>query len=338
VFIVRSVNNLDIDSLYELSSLVTFINLPHDREIITALVNSSVRSFDNPDNDKSKNYYLFVLEDLKEKKIVGASLIHGQHGTDDVPHFFFKVSKIQKFSETINTGFIHGTLKLDYEPNGYSEIGGLVIHPNYRGHKEKLGKFLSFVRFLYMGKNPDLFTKEIHSELMPPLDKNGKSPLWEAIGRKFVNMEYFEADKLSRTNKEFILNLFPQELIYESLLPPNARDSIGKVNKDTIPVKNMLEKVGFKYTHEVDPFDGGPHYRAILADLSIINDMYTGKVNFAPLDSSFNKKVLITTPSSQYAFSAIQINAKIDNLKKQLTIPIEFKESLNKKNINAIII
>ena len=59
MFIVRSVNNSDIDSLYELSSLVTFINLPHDREIITALVNSSVRSFNSPDKDKSKNYYVY---------------------------------------------------------------------------------------------------------------------------------------------------------------------------------------------------------------------------------------------------------------------------------------
>jgi arginine N-succinyltransferase len=338
VFIVRSVNNSDIDSLYELSSLVTFINLPHDREIITALVNSSVRSFNSPDKDKSKNYYLFVLEDLNEKKIVGASLIHAQHGTDDIPHFFFKVSKIEKFSETINTGFIHGTLKLDYEPNGYSEIGGLVIHPNYRGHKEKLGKFLSFVRFLYMSSNPHLFTKEVHSELMPPLDQNGKSPLWEAIGRKFVNMEYFEADKLSRTNKEFILNLFPLELIYESLLPPAARDSIGKVNKDTIPVKNMLEKIGFKYTYEVDPFDGGPHYRATLAQLSIIKNMYQGKVNFESMDNSFEKRVIITIPSKEYAFKAIQTNAKTKNLKKELTIPLELKEKLNDKNINAIII
>ena len=43
---------------------------------------------------------------------------------------------------------------------------------------------------------------------MPPLSPDGSSLLWEAIGRKFFNMEYWEADKLSQTNKEFIMNFF----------------------------------------------------------------------------------------------------------------------------------
>ena len=107
---------------------------------------------------------------------------------------------------------------------------------------------------------------------MPPLTSEGSSLLWEAIGRKFFKMEYWEADKLSQTNKEFILNLFPQETIYTKLLPDAARDSIGMVGKDTLPVKKMLENIGFKYTNEVDPFDGGPHYRAKVEDISIIKD------------------------------------------------------------------
>ena len=68
-----------------------------------------------------------------------------------LPHFFLKVSQEHKFSQTLNTGLIHGTLKFGYETDGFTELGGLVLAPEYRGHREKLGKFLSFARFLYIG-------------------------------------------------------------------------------------------------------------------------------------------------------------------------------------------
>ena len=70
-------------------------------------------------------------------------------------------------------------------------------------------------------------------------------------------MEYWEADKLSQTNKEFIMNLFPQGTIYTKLLPQGAIKLIGEVGNDTLPVKKMLESIGFNYTNEIDPFDGG---------------------------------------------------------------------------------
>ena len=246
----------------ELSVLETLINLPQDRDQLAKKIELSCQSFKKPNRERSKNHYLLVLEDVAMDKVVGVSVIHGQHGTDEEPHFFFRVYNEKKFSTTINTGFIHGVLELDYEPNGYSEIGGLILHPDYRGREEKLGKQLSFSRFLYIALNQAFFTEMIHAELLPPLNQKGCPPLWEAIGRKFTNMNYDEADRLSRVNKEFILNLFPwNDKIFKSLLPPEARNAIGQIAPFTRPVKKMLEKVGFKYMGEVDPFDGGPHYR-----------------------------------------------------------------------------
>ncbi len=278
MFKLRNVCEQDLDNLFELSQLVTFINLPPDKGLIHDKIKSSQRAFQAPDSDLSKNYYFFVLEDLERGKVIGASLIHAQHGTEDEPHYYFKVGQEHKFSTTINTGFIHGTLKLGLDTNGPTEIGGLILDPNYRGNPHKLGKQLSFVRFLYMGLYPHLFKSVIHSELMPPFDREGKSPLWEAIGRRFLNMEYHDADVLSRNNKEFILSLFPSDTIYETLLPIEARHAIGKVGEDTKPVKKMLESIGFKYTNEVDPFDGGPHYRAKLKSIKPVRDLVTIKV------------------------------------------------------------
>jgi arginine N-succinyltransferase len=136
------------------------------------------------------------------------------------------------------------------------------LQPEYRKHPEKLGKLLSFVRFMYVAARRGQFREQILSELMPPFNERGESPIWEDIGRKFTNLRYDEADRLSRRNKEFITSLFPEGDIYTCMLASEAREAIGQVGEDTLPVKRMLESIGFQYRDMIDPFDGGPHFWA----------------------------------------------------------------------------
>jgi len=324
MYVLRSVQPKDLKELFKLSKNMVFINLPSDEALIKAKIESSMKSFHNPSKDFHKNYYIFVLEDTETQEILGVSMIHAQHGTEEEPHFFLTVGTESKFSQTINTGFVHGTLKLGLDTNGPTEIGGLILDPVYRGHKLKFGKQLSFVRFLYMAINPHRFKPMIHSELMPPFDRHGNSPLWEAIGRRFLNMNYHEADILSRNNKEFILSLFPSENIYQSLLPMEARESIGKVGKETEPVKKMLESIGFKYTFEVDPFDGGPHYRCPLKDIKPIKEKVSGELRASnSFDPSRSKDVLLCLTHPEHDFFAIQTKIEI---KSDGTISMNAKE------------
>lgn len=312
MYILRSVQPKDLKALYKLSNIMIFINLPPDEQIIQNKIESSQKSFLNPSSELKNNYYIFVLEDLKTKEILGVSMIHAQHGTEEEPHFYLTVGQESKFSQTINTGFVHGTLKLGLDTSGPTEIGGLILNPDFRGHAEKLGKQLSFVRFLYMAKNPERFKPMIHSELMPPLDKNGNSPLWEAVGRRFLNMNYQDADILSRSNKEFILSLFPSENIYQTLLPIDARESIGKVGKDTEPVKKMLESIGFKYTYEVDPFDGGPHFRCPLKDIKPVKEKITGVlISNKSFDAKESRDVIIDLDHADHDFFALRTQLQV---------------------------
>lgn len=310
--ILRSVQPKDLKDLYQLSTILVFINLPPDEDLISQKIQSSMKSFKSPDKELFKNYYIFVLEDFENGQILGVSMIHAQHGTDDEPHFYLSVGQEAKFSQTINTGFVHGTLKLGLDYNGPTEIGGLILDPEFRGHQEKLGKQLSFVRFLYMAQKPERFKPMVHSELMPPLDKYGNSPLWEAIGRKFMNMNYTEADILSRSNKEFILSLYPSENIYQTLLPMEARESIGKVGKDTEPVKRMLESIGFKYTYEVDPFDGGPHYRCPLKEIKPIKEKISGVlITNKGFDANQAKDVIVSLEVEGHDFYAVRTKLQV---------------------------
>ncbi len=328
MFILRSVEENDLEDLFELSQMVLFINLPSDKKILEEKIDCSLKSFKHLNKDFSQNHYLFVLEDTDEKKVIGASLIHAQHGTVNEPHYFLKVGKEKKFSETLNTGFIHGTLKFGYETNGPTEIGGLVLNPDYRGHHQKLGKQLSYVRFLYMALHRKLFKEIVHSELMPPLDSEGNSLLWEAIGRHFLNMNYIDADILSRTNKEFILSLFPSETIYVSLLPLAARDLIGKVGPDTKAVKKMLEEIGFKYIQEIDPFDGGPHYRGKLEEITPIKSLREMTLKEETQEKKSSTTFMITLNDDDGNFSAIQVQGRFDSKTNSLFLSHDLLKSI----------
>jgi arginine N-succinyltransferase len=115
-----------------------------------------------------------------------------------------------------------------------------------------------------------MFRDELLAELLPPLEPDGTSHLWEAIGRRFTDMSYAEADLLSSENKDFIRDLFPRDSIYVTLLSAEARALVGQVGAQTKGVEKMLRRIGFKYVNRVDPFDGGPHFAAPTDDVTLV--------------------------------------------------------------------
>lgn len=258
-FIVRSVRHDDLNQLVDLAKQFTLLNLPGEKSVISNKIERSINSFAG----KVSGYdaeFLFVLEDLEERQIVGSSLIIAKHGSDQAPHCFFKILKRDHFSKDLGIGFIHQVLRFQMDTDGPTEIGGLLIDRSYRRRPEKLGKQISLSRFVYMGMYRDRFESRVLCELTPPLTEEGRSEFWEALGRRFTGLPYQEADLLSQTHKEFIESLFPEEDIYLSLLASKARLVLGRVGEATKPAQHLLESIGFKYLDEVDPFDGGPHF------------------------------------------------------------------------------
>jgi arginine N-succinyltransferase len=326
MILLREIQERDIEALERFSQIPGFINLPNDKEMLKDIIQRSVRSMNAKSAGKSPEKYdgkyIFVAEDVPAGQttgtVFGTSMIAAQHGTVESPHFYFDVSNEQKFSETINTGFIHGTLKLKIDTNGPSEIGGLVVDPSYRNNDARIGRQISFIRFLFAGLNKERFKRKVIAELLPPLNKKGQSPLWEAIGRRFTNMDYWEADKLCQKNKEFIFSLFPTGKIYTTFLPAEARNAIGKVGKETEPVLHMLKKIGFQYQNQVDPFDGGPHLWANLQDILPIKKIatYTYDPSIVVSDEGGVESGLVTKPvQKQGQFRAMGAKAAIHGQK-----------------------
>jgi len=250
-FLIRPASVSDIEDLHHLATSLSargFLTLPADREALEKMLADSERSFRGALESPDQGRYLFALEDSERGEVVGSSLIVARHGTPESPHLYFEVNPEKR------------TLRFQAETIGRTELGGLILNPDYRGRPEKLGKRLSYIRLLYIWRFPERFREAVLAEILPPFTPDGLSPLWEALGRKFTGLDYREADRLSRENKEFILSCFPKEEIPIDSLPENVRPLIGVPGPDTEPVVKILTDVGFRYLNQVDPFDGGPHY------------------------------------------------------------------------------
>jgi arginine N-succinyltransferase len=277
MFLLREVHPDDLEDLHRVAQHLDSVNLPDDRQVLERLIDQSRRSFAGQ-LDVFKREYLFVLVDTSEKRVVGTSMIHAQHGTRRSPHIFFDLLSDERYSETLDRHFVHRVLRIGYNYHGPTEIGGLVLQPDYRRNELALGKWLSYVRFLYIGLHRAAFRDEVLSELLPPLEADGSSVVWEAIGRHFTGMSYQEADRISQTNKEFIRSLFPAEPIYLSLFPKKVQEIIGEVGPETKGVEKMLRRIGFDFANRIDPFDGGPHFLAKTDEITLVRDTRKARV------------------------------------------------------------
>lgn len=265
-FVVRAVQHDDLNQLTDLAKQFTLLNLPGDKKVLSQKIDRSLQSFAGK-RSKPESEYVFVVEDTEEQMIVGSSLILAKHGTEEIPHNYFRIIKRNHYSEDLGIGFIHQILRFQMDMDGPSEIGGLLVDKLYRRRPERLGKQISLMRFLYVGLYPERFENRILCELTPPLTDENRSEFWEALGRRFTGLPYQEADLLSQTHKEFISALFPTEDIYLCLLDARARLVLGRVGEHTKPAQHLLESIGFEYLDEVDPFDGGPHFGADVPDI-----------------------------------------------------------------------
>lgn len=330
MLVLRDVQKSDLEGLYRLAKVLDSVNLPHDKKVLEKLIDRSVKSFSGKISEPFEREYLFVLEDLRNEQIIGTSMIIAQHGTREAPHISFQVTDAEHYSASIDRLFKHQVLSIGYNYEGPTEIGGLVVDPPYRSGPEKPGKQLSYVRFMFMAMQRTLFRPRVLAELMPPLMEDGRSLLWEACGKKFTGLDYREADQLSRRNKEFIKELFPASDIYVTLFNDRAQKLVGEVGPETRGVKRMLERIGFSYVSRIDPFDGGPHYEADLAKVTLVQKFRTAVLAKEPLELEAEDMLVgVQRPTGKNRFRAVRTPVRFDDT--QVYLPTQARELLQVK-------
>jgi arginine N-succinyltransferase len=274
---IRGAVPADLEPLLALARELNTVNLPNDRAHIERLLSHTSRSFSGEIAPKLRKY-VFVLWDNDADRAAGTSMIVAQLGRRGAPYIYFDVQSEEKYAGSVDKHFHHELLRINYSYDGPTELGGLVVAKDYRRAPERLGLLISYVRFLFIATRRQAFKDELLAELLPPLEPDGTSHLWEAIGRRFTDMSYAEADLLSSENKDFIPDLFPRDAIYVTLLSREAQGVIGQVGAQTKGVEKMLRRIGFTYADRVDPFDGGPHFTANADEVSLVRNARTGTI------------------------------------------------------------
>ncbi|MDI9818411.1 MULTISPECIES: arginine N-succinyltransferase [unclassified Legionella] len=262
MMLFRSARASDLDAIYHLAKGcgIGMTTLPKDKKLLKERLNWSCTSFHKAINHPVSEYYLFVLEDPADSKVVGTSGIEAATG-HDTPFYSYKVSKRTRICHSLNIRSDYEVLSLVNDNQGRSEICTLFLEPSFR-HSSN-GLLLSRARFLFMAHYPARFADIVIAEMRGISDDLGHSPFWDNVGRHFFHMPFPEADRLTiSTNKQFIADLMPRNPVYIKLLSPEAQAVIGKPHQSTVPAMNILLREGFRYNSYIDIFDAGPTIEA----------------------------------------------------------------------------
>ena len=87
MILLREIQEKDLDALEGLAQIPGFINLPSDKDLLKEKIARAIASFNDEKAGKFDGKFIFVAENLETHKILGTSMIAGQHGTAESPQF-----------------------------------------------------------------------------------------------------------------------------------------------------------------------------------------------------------------------------------------------------------
>lgn len=257
-YVMRPAELSDFDALRAMAieSGPGFTSLPVDEDILRKRLLKSVDSFAGRLDQPAYGKYLMMLENTETGEVGGCSAVKAGIGVSS-PFFNYRIITLAQASQEADRRFDMDALILTNEFVGFTEVGTLFLSEAHRGGG--IGRLAAQSRYLLMSTAPDRFGEMVIAELRGVVSRDGRTPFWECLGKHFFRMSFTEADYLSATtDNQFILDLMPKYPIYVDLLPPEAREVIGRCHSDGVPAYKLLEWEGFRFEKVVDIFDGGP--------------------------------------------------------------------------------
>jgi arginine N-succinyltransferase len=267
MYVVRPV---EITDLAQLEALVRrgshrVHTLPRGRAALSALVERSVASFGRAAHRPGAERYTFVLED-GHGAIAGTATLVAQAG-DGGGYLAFRKDMMHQYSEDPAVRVDVAMLRLCTDLSSHSQLAGFYAPDPALDRTQKA--LLARARLLYAALAPRRCADEFFAALPGPLAGTRGSPFWNAVGRKFFDMDVEAAEALLEGNRDAarIVGLMPHHPVYVGLLPSAARAAIAASDPDAAPSLGPLWREGFKTAGYVDICDGGPVLRAARQEL-----------------------------------------------------------------------
>lgn len=263
MFVVRLVNTSDIPMLEALAETATpeVHTLPRRRETIARAVERSTASLSGRGSASGEESYFFALESSESKTIVGAAAISARAGGGGT-FFAFRKDVLNQVSRDLNISHDVLALSLCSDLTSHSQLSGFYLRD--RARAGEAAALLSRSRLMFAAIAPERFSERFFASMAGRTDENGRSPFWEALGRKFFQMDFLAAERMieGARNRTVIVELMPHYPVYVPLLPAEAQAAMGQVHEEGTLACRILTEEGFTPDAYLDIFDGGPILKA----------------------------------------------------------------------------
>lgn len=284
--VVRPARRDDLEGLYRLAQAAGsgMTNLQPDRVVLAERLLETEAALLSDDFRARGVPIFFVVERVRldggatptGEPIVGAACIFPRIGVE-WPFYSYRLTRQAQTHKALRKTIAHDVLILANDFDGGAEVGGLFVEPSARG--AAAGRLTARSRYLFLAEHRDWFGRQVISDLRGYQDETGGSPVWEALGREFYDMDFVDADRMNAVlGNQFIADLAPKHPIYASLLPKAAREALGRPHNDGRRAMTLLLEEGFRYEGYVDIFDGGPTLFADIDDLKAVKDSRRAQV------------------------------------------------------------
>lgn len=288
--IIRPVGGADLEAVLELTRRggTGLTNLPPDRDAIERRIVAAVQALSDQQARADGAAIMLVAE--TGGRIVATGMIFARVGAE-WPFYSYRITRQASLSRAVGRSKSQRLLNLVNDFDGETEVGGLFVDPAMRG--QALGQMMARARYMFIAAHRGWFGERVIAELRGYQDDSGRSPVWEAIGRHFYDMEFDEADKTGAIHgNQFIADLGPRYPIYISMLPAEAQAALGRPHNDGRPAHAMLLAEGFRDEGYVDIFDGGP---TLVAPIDAVRTVAQSReVTFAGIAESGGRALICT--------------------------------------------
>lgn len=305
-------------------------SLPPDAEILEQKIARSVASFKGKPELENEESFLFVLEDVAAKKLVGTAGIVAHVGLSR-PFYSYKLSTIVQASPALGIYSLQSVLHMVNDYTGASEIGSLFLSPSHR--KDNIGKFLSRSRYLMLAEFPKLFSETVISEIRGVQDESGESPFYKNLAQHFFQMDFKRADFINATQGgQFISDLMPKYPIYVNLLNSQAQAVIGVPLPASLPAVQLLEQEGFRQQGYIDVFDAGPTMQAERAQIRTVRESKRAPVTHITASQKTKLHMISNTISKDFRI----VLAAVEGTPGGVSLPPEAADALKIKKGDAV--
>jgi arginine N-succinyltransferase len=282
--VVRPGRRADVEGLFRLAEAAGsgMTNLQADRALLRERLTASEAALLSEDYRARGLPIFFAVERVgadgppAAHPIVATACIFPRVGVE-WPFYSYRLTRQSQTHKALRKSVAHELLVLTNDFDGAAEVGGLFVDARARG--AAAGRLTARSRYLFMAEHRDWFGRQVISDMRGYQEPSGRSPVWEALGRHFYDMDFAEADRLNAVHgNQFIADLAPKHPIYASLLPSDARQALGRPHDEGRRAMSLLLEEGFRYESYVDIFDGGPTLCAAVDDLKAVRDSRRGQV------------------------------------------------------------